>query len=90
MERRHLSRRSLLTPYVWAVVVAAITSNLGLTDMPGNVRLTSRDSGLSKASVVNVTQLATIRRERLTDCVRALPPQVISHIDEGVKLVLGL
>jgi mRNA interferase MazF len=56
-----------------SVVVAAITSNLRLTDMPGNVRLSSRDSGLSKPSVVNVTQVLTIRRERLAECVKRFP-----------------
>jgi mRNA interferase MazF len=73
-----------------SVVVAAITSNLRLTDMPGNVRLSSRDSGLSKPSVVNVTQVLTIRRERLAECVKALPAPVMNHIDQGIKLVLGL
>jgi mRNA interferase MazF len=73
-----------------SIIVAAITSNLRLTDMPGNVRLSSRDSGLSKPSVVNITQLLTIRRERLTERVKAVPGEVMSRIDEGVKLVLGL
>jgi mRNA interferase MazF len=56
-----------------SVVVAAITSHLRLTDMPANVRLSSRDSGLSKPSVVNVTQVLTIRRERLAECVKRFP-----------------
>jgi mRNA interferase MazF len=73
-----------------SIVVAAITSNLRLTDMPGNVRLSSRDSGLSKPSIVNVTQVLTIHRDRLTECVKALPAEVMNRIDEGVKLVLGL
>jgi mRNA interferase MazF len=73
-----------------SVVVASITSNLRLADMPGNVRISNRDSGLSKPSVVNVSQLLTIRRERLTQCVKALPSQVMQRVDEGVKLALGL
>jgi mRNA interferase MazF len=73
-----------------SVVVAAITSNLTLSEMPGNVRLRRRDSGLSESSVVNITQIFTIRRERLTECVKALPAQVMAQVDEGVKLVLGL
>lgn len=73
-----------------SVVVASITSNLRLADMPGNVRIGARDSGLSKPSVVNVTQLLTIRRERLTDCVKVLPAQIMTRVDQGVRLVLGL
>jgi mRNA interferase MazF len=73
-----------------SVIVAALTSNLRLSEMPGNVRLSSRDSGLSKPSVVNITQVLAIRRDRLIERVKALPAEVMHHIDEGVKLVLGL
>jgi mRNA interferase MazF len=73
-----------------SVIVAAITSNLRLSEMPGNVRVARRDSGLSEPSVINITQVFTIRRERLTECVKALPVQVMARVDEGINLVLGL
>lgn len=73
-----------------SVVVAAVTSNLGLADMPGNVRISSRDSGLAKPSVVNVTQLFTISRARLTECVKTLSGDAMQAVDQGVRLVLGL
>lgn len=73
-----------------SVIVALVTSNLRLAEMPGNVRLSSRDSGLSKPSVVNVTQIFTVRRERLTERVKMLPAQVMNRINEGAKLALGL
>jgi len=73
-----------------SVVIATITSNLRLADMPGNVRISSRDSGLAKPSVVNVTQLLAIRRERLTKCVKMLSGDVMHDVDQGVRLVLGL
>ena len=41
------------------VIAAVLTSNLRLQAAPGNVLLRSRDSGLPKDSVVNVSQLAT-------------------------------
>jgi mRNA interferase MazF len=40
-------------------IVAAITSNLRLSAMPGNVRLRRGEAGLPRASVVNVSQLRT-------------------------------
>jgi mRNA interferase MazF len=73
-----------------SVVVAAITSNLRLSEMPGNVRLGRRESGLAEPSVVNVTQIFTLHRERLTQCVKLLPAQTMERVDEGIKLVLGL
>jgi len=46
------------------VVVVAITSNLALARAPGNVLCRRRDTGLSKDSVVNVSQVATIDSAR--------------------------
>ncbi|MGB7739564.1 MAG: type II toxin-antitoxin system PemK/MazF family toxin [Steroidobacteraceae bacterium] len=72
------------------VVVAAITSNLALADAPGNVRLGRNDSGLSKASVVNVSQIVTLDRSVLTQRIRAVPGTTLRNVDEGLRLVLGL
>jgi mRNA interferase MazF len=72
------------------VVVAAITSNLALAEAPGNVRLGRSDSGLSKASVVNVSQIATLDRSVLTQRISAVPGITMRHVDEGLRLVLGL
>jgi mRNA interferase MazF len=72
------------------VVVAAITSNLALAEAPGNVRLGRSDSGLSKASVVNVSQIVTLDRSVLTQRIRAVPGATMRHVDEGLRLVLGL
>jgi mRNA interferase MazF len=41
------------------VVVAMLTSQLRYEAQPGNVRLRKGEAGLPKASVVNVTQIAT-------------------------------
>lgn len=72
------------------VIVAAITSNLALADAPGNVRVSKAESGLPKASVVNVSQVITLDRTLLTKRVKPLPSKVLQHIDAGLQLVLGL
>jgi mRNA interferase MazF len=72
------------------VVVAAIASNLALAEAPGNVRLGRNDSGLSKASVVNVSQIVTLDRSVLTQRIRAVPGTTLRNVDEGLRLVLGL
>src|SRR5438105_12711136 len=53
-------------------VVAAVTSNLRLGAMPGNVRLRRGEAGLPQASVVNVSQIRTIDRTRLIERVGVL------------------
>lgn len=72
------------------VVIATITSNLALAEAPGNIRVGKTESGLSKPSVINVSQVLTIDRSYLTDRVRALPQQVMNRVDSGLRLVLGL
>src|SRR5438093_11035183 len=52
-------------------VVAAITSNLRLAAMPGNVRLRKGEASLPRACVVNVSQLLTVDRGRLDRRLRA-------------------
>jgi mRNA interferase MazF len=68
----------------------AVTSNLALADAPGNVRMAKSESGLSKASVVNVSQLVTLDRALLTQRVRALPGDVMRAVDDGLRMVLAL
>jgi len=72
------------------VVVAAITSNLRLSAAPGNVKITKRESGLGKASVVNVSQVLTLERTLLTEQVRRLSEKRMLEIDQGLRVVLGL
>jgi mRNA interferase MazF len=72
------------------VIVAVVTSNLALSEAPGNLRLGRSDSGLSKASVANVSQLITLDRAVLTERIRSLPADVMRALDEGLRLVLGL
>jgi len=72
------------------VVIAAITSNLALAEAPGNVRIGKSDSGLTKPSVVNVSQILTVDRSYLTQRIRALPSLIMNRVDDGLRLVLGL
>jgi mRNA interferase MazF len=75
---------------IQTVIVAAITSNLNLADAPGNVFLSSSDSGLPKDSVVNVSQLLTLDRSFLTESIGKISNRLQSEVDMGLKLVLGL
>ena len=70
-------------------IIAAITSNLKLSAMAGNVRLAKGDGGLSRPSVVNVSQVATIDKARLTQRVGALSARKRIELIDSLGLVLG-
>ncbi len=72
------------------VIVAVITSNLRLADAPGNFQVARKESGLSKESVVNVSQLLTLDKSFLTEKVGRLPPKKMVSLNEGLKLVLSI
>lgn len=70
-------------------VVAAVTSNLRLGAMPGNVRLRQGEAGLPRASVVNVSQVRTIDQTRLGDRVGILGTAKMRDVLKGLALLLG-
>jgi mRNA interferase MazF len=69
-------------------IVAAITSQLRYSELPGNVRLRRREGGLPKASVVNVTQIATIDRVHIEARLGQLSSARLGEIWQGVRLLL--
>lgn len=71
------------------VVCVPLTSNLRWADAPGNVRLTTRQSGLVKQSVANVSQVLTLDRSVLDERVGRLPPARLRLILQGIDIVLG-
>lgn len=75
---------------IQSVVVALITSNLGLEGAPGNVRLPQGEGGVPKASVVNVSQLFAVEKGCLTERLGSLPASFQQRVDEGLRLVLEL
>ena len=74
---------------VSTIVVVAVTSNLRLGAMPGNVRLRRGDAGLAKASVINVSQIRTVDRDRLAERIGNLTTPQLREVLQGLSLVLG-
>lgn len=70
------------------VVVVAVTSNLLLAELPGNVALHAGEGGLPKASVVNVTQISTIDRIYLGGRIGSVSRERLREVWAGVRLVL--
>ncbi len=70
------------------VVVCPLTSNIKLAKMPGNVLLNRREAGLSKDSVVNVSQLFTVNKHDLQARVGSLSRKRVSQIIDGIKLLI--
>jgi mRNA interferase MazF len=71
------------------VVAVSLTSNLRWASAPGNVRLTSRATGLPRDSVANVSQIVTLDKSILTERVGRLPAPKTELVLAGIDRVLG-
>lgn len=72
------------------VIVLTITSNLRLAGAPGNVLCHDKGTGLAKESVINVSQAATVNKDRLTQRIGSLPSTLMNEVEAGMRLVLDL
>ena len=72
------------------VIVAVLTSNTALAQAPGNVLIKARHAGLAKDSVVNVSQVITVDKQRLTEKVKKVEPSTMAEVDNGLRLVLAI
>jgi len=70
------------------VVVAAITTNLRLGQAFGNVTLRKGEAGLSKRSVVNISQIATVDRSALDGRIGKLTRRRLGEVLQGVDALL--
>lgn len=72
------------------VVVVALTTNLRLAAMPGNVFVAAPTGGLGQDSVVNVTQLVAVDQRYLDDHIGVLPPHLLADVERGMRRLLSL
>ena len=72
------------------IIVVALTSNLHLATMPGNVLLRRRETGMQKDSVANVSQITTVDRDGLIEKIGTVSPELMRSVAEGVRLLLDL
>ncbi len=73
---------------IQTVVLCAITSNIDRAQVPGNVRLRKGEAGLTKLSVINVTQLYTVDKGYLTERIGTVSRDLVRKALDGIALVL--
>jgi mRNA interferase MazF len=71
-------------------VVIPISSNLLLADVPGNIFLEKRDAKLGKESVVLVSQIGVIDKERLIEKISKINKNIMEKIENNIMFVLGI
>ncbi|MFW6312359.1 MAG: type II toxin-antitoxin system PemK/MazF family toxin [Spirochaetota bacterium] len=72
------------------VIVVPLSTNLELENAPGNVSLSREESGLSKDSVIVVTELSAIDKERLVERAGRTTLETVEVVESGIRMVLGM
>ncbi len=75
---------------IHTIIVIPFTTNLGLSDAPGNVLVETDFTGLSKDSVIVVSQIYAIDKHRLIKKISKINKSIFYEVNEGIKLVLGI
>ena len=70
------------------IMVCGITSNVKRASAPGNVLLNSGEAGLSKPSVVLVTQIFTVDKGHLGAYIGSLSGSRLRKVLDGIRLAI--
>jgi mRNA interferase MazF len=71
-------------------VVIPLSTNLLLADVPGNIFISKKDSKLSKDSVILLSQIGVIDKERLIEKISKINNEMQENIETNVLFILGI
>jgi mRNA interferase MazF len=80
---------SLNRSRIATVICVPLTGNPKWGEAPGNVTLSTRETGLPEASVANVSQIITLDRSVLTEMAGKLGKRALERVLAGIDIVLG-
>jgi mRNA interferase MazF len=70
--------------------VIPLSTNLLLADVPGNIFISKKDSKLSKDSVIVLSQIGVIDKERLIEKISRTNNEILEKIETNVLFILGM
>jgi mRNA interferase MazF len=71
-------------------IVIPLTTNLILADAPGNILITKNESKLKKDSVITISQMEVIDRQRLIEKITKVDRAIMEKIENNIMFVLGI
>ena len=71
------------------IIVIPLTTNLVLENAPGNVIIEKEESGLSKDSILVVSQLSAIDKSRMIERISRIESNILREVEYGINMILG-
>jgi len=75
---------------IHTIVVLPFSTNLNLEFAPGNVLFEKEITSLSKDSVLVVSQIYAIDRQRIIERISKISNSFLIQVEDGISLVLGM
>jgi len=76
--------------YSPTVIIAAITSQINKAKLPTHIEINGKKYGLPKDSVILLEQVRTIDKRRFIEKICKLDDEIMSKVNDGLKVSLGL
>ena len=76
--------------YSPTIIIAAITSQINKAKLPTHIEINAPDYGLPKDSVVLLEQIRTIDKKRLREKIGHFDEEMMSKVDDCLKISIGL
>ncbi len=73
---------------IQTIVACAVTTNLRLAEVGGNVLLRKGETNLPQASVVNISQLVTLNKSRFIEKAGTLSKLRMREVLDGVRQLI--
>jgi mRNA interferase MazF len=71
-------------------IVIPLSTNVLLAEVPGNIFITKKDSKLTKDSVILISQIGVIDKERLLEKVSKIDREIMEKIENNILFILGI
>jgi len=71
-------------------IVVPLTTNLLFADAPGNILITKSESKLEKDSVITISQIEVIDRQRLIEKITKIDKDIMEKVENNIMFILGI
>jgi len=76
--------------HINTTIVIPLTTNLIWADAPGNVFIAKQESKLKKDSVIVISQIEVIDRQRLMEKISKIDRILMEKIENNIMFILGI
>jgi mRNA interferase MazF len=71
-------------------VVIPLSTNILLADVPGNILIEGKETKLGKDSVILLSQIGVVDKQRLVEKISKINKTIMENIENNIMFILGI